>query len=67
MASPVKFRDKWRIRWMDSGGVRRSAVFESSIHIAKPCRRCVRADRGCTLAYSTSMAPAASWNTRLHQ
>lgn len=29
MAKPVKHYDKWRIRWIDATGVRRSAVFET--------------------------------------
>jgi integrase len=28
MAKPIKFRGKWRIRWMDEAGVRRSAVLD---------------------------------------
>jgi hypothetical protein len=27
MAAPMKCRDKWRIRWLDADGVRRSAVY----------------------------------------
>ena len=27
MARPVRFRDKWRIRWMDEHGVRRSEFY----------------------------------------
>jgi hypothetical protein len=28
-ARPVRFRDRWRIRWIDHDGKRRSAVFDS--------------------------------------
>lgn len=39
MAKPVKFRDKWRIRWMDANGDRKSAVYdtfkEASFQLAK--------------------------------
>lgn len=28
MAKPIKQRDKWRIRWFDENGIRRSEVFD---------------------------------------
>jgi hypothetical protein len=39
MASPVKCRDKWRIRWMDSSGVRCSAVYETHREAAQALRK----------------------------
>ena len=34
MAKPVAFRDKWRIRWFDEHGKRRSAVFDDQVEAA---------------------------------
>lgn len=39
MARPVKSRDRWRIRWLDADGVRRSAVFEKFADADKALRR----------------------------
>ena len=32
MAKPIKHRDKWRIRWVDENGKRRSEVYETREH-----------------------------------
>jgi integrase len=39
MARPVKFRGKWRIRWIDEFGKRQSDVFDDHKHAAAELRR----------------------------
>ena len=41
-ARPTKFRNKWRIRWLDHEGVRRSAVFETYEEADRELRRELR-------------------------